>query len=106
MGTPAPTSLIVTVTPQPGAAPVRWTLTDDPPGGNHPDPAAACAALAAARRPFDPVPRDAVCTQQWGGPQTATIEGTWRGRPVRARYSRTDGCEISRWNALAPVLQP
>lgn len=42
----------------------------------------------------------------YGGPQTATIDGLWRGQRVHASYSRTDGCEIARWEALAPVLQP
>jgi hypothetical protein len=99
-------SLTVTVWPQVGARPLRWTLTDDPPGGDHPDPVGACAALAAARHPFAPVPPGSMCAQVYGGPQTATIEGVWRGERVSARYSRTDGCEIARWNAVAAVLQP
>lgn len=81
------------------------TLTCDPTGGDHPDADAACAALAAAGPPaFDAPPRDEMCTQQYGGPQVATVEGTVAGAPVSARFSRTDGCEISRWDALAPLL--
>ena len=49
-----------------------WTLTcapDGTPGGDHPDAASACAALAAATvDPFAPVPRDRMCTQVYGGP--------------------------------------
>jgi hypothetical protein len=41
---------------------------------------------------------------QYGGPATARITGTWHGRPVDATYKRTDGCEISRWQGLVPVL--
>lgn len=97
-------TLVVTVDDGTGGTPRTWTLTCDPPGGDHPDPVAACAAIEAARRPFAPVPAGMLCTQIYGGPQTATIEGTWRGEPVRASYKRSDGCEIARWNALAAVL--
>ncbi len=100
-----PSRLQITVWPGPGLAPSRWTLTADPPGGDHPDPAAACAALAAAPRPFAPVPAGTICAQVYGGPQTAAIEGSWAGQPVRASYSRVDGCQIARWNALAAVFQ-
>ena len=41
---------------------------------------------------------------QPGGPQVAVVTGTYRGRGVEARFSRTDGCEISRWKSMAPLL--
>lgn len=97
-------TLTVTVVDDAGATPRTWTLTCDPPGGSHPDADAACRAIDAARTPFAPKPADMACTQIYGGPQTATIEGTWRGERVSASYKRTDGCEIARWNALAAVL--
>ncbi|WP_024286723.1 SSI family serine proteinase inhibitor [Cellulomonas sp. KRMCY2] len=83
-----------------------FMLTCDPPGGDHPDPDAACAALAAAggADAFVAPPRDEMCTEIYGGPQVATVEGTVDGTRVRARFSRTNGCEISRWDALAPLL--
>jgi hypothetical protein len=82
-----------------------WTLTCDPAGGTHPDPAAACAALEAkGKTAMPPVPADAMCTQQFGGPQTAKITGTWKGEPVDASFARTNGCEISRWEALKGLL--
>jgi hypothetical protein len=102
---PARSSLRVTVWAGPGQPPATWTLTDDPPGGDHPDPAGACAALAAATRPFDPVPPGTMCAQLYGGPQTATIDGNWHGVPVHATYSRVDACEIGRWKALAAVFR-
>lgn len=102
----AGSTLVVTVRDSPAGPPRTWTLTCDPPGGDHPDPAAACRVLDAARAPFAPVPRGMQCLQVYGGPQTATIEGTWRGQPVRAAYRRTDGCEIARWDRLAAVLGP
>jgi hypothetical protein len=95
----------VSVTERPGAPPVIWTLTDNPLGGDHPDPAAAHAALAAAAHPFAPVPPGTMCAQVYGGPQMATIDGVWRGVPVHATYSRVDACEISRWNALSAVFR-
>ena len=53
-----------------------------PPGGDHPRAEAACRALETAPRdPFAPVAKDTLCTQMYGGPQTATITGMWRGRP-------------------------
>ncbi|MDO8106420.1 SSI family serine proteinase inhibitor [Isoptericola sp. b441] len=83
-----------------------WSLTCDPPGGAHPDPAWACVAIeqAGGASAFDPVPRDTACTQIYGGPQTAHVEGTVDGTPVDADFTRNNGCEINRWNALQPVL--
>ncbi|MEV8451051.1 SSI family serine proteinase inhibitor [Streptomyces sp. NPDC052095] len=79
-----------------------------PSGGGHPAARAACDRLdeLAGRGvdPFTPVPRDALCTMQFGGSATARITGTWRGRGVDAAFDRSDGCEISRWNTLRPVL--
>jgi hypothetical protein len=82
----------------------NWTLTCDPPGGDHPDPAAACGALAAVGDPFAPLLSDVVCTQQYGGDQTARISGTYRGEPVDLELSRVDGCRIQQWDRLGPVL--
>ncbi|WP_432544983.1 SSI family serine proteinase inhibitor [Kineococcus sp. SYSU DK002] len=75
-------------------------------GGDHPDAENACAAIAAARDPWAPVPADMACTMVYGGPQTATVTGTWGGVAVDARFARNDGCEIARWDRLAPLLQP
>lgn len=98
------TSLTVRVTARPGASPRVWRLRCDPPGGTHPNPAGACAALARAKNPFAPVPTGTVCAQIYGGPQTAAITGVWRGRTVSAHYTRRNGCETARWNALSAVL--
>ena len=51
-----------------------------------------------------PVPADVMCTEQYGGPQRARVTGTWHGRAVRASFTRTDGCQIARWDAIVPVL--
>ncbi|WP_020576159.1 SSI family serine proteinase inhibitor [Actinopolymorpha alba] len=102
--TTASTHLTITVWEDPDSAPRTWELTADPPGGTHPDPGAAVTAIETARNPFAPVPKDAICTQIWGGPQRAVIEGVWRGQPVSATYDKRNGCEIARWNALRAVL--
>ena len=99
-------SLEITVSSGPDAEGTTWTLTCDPAGGTHPTPEAACQALDEAADPFAPVPDDMVCTDIYGGPETATISGTWDGESVAATYQRTNGCEIARWEALAAVLTP
>ena len=84
-----------------------WTLTCDPAGGTHPDPAAACRALQAhGARALPPVRKDVACTQVYGGAQRARISGIWQGQQVRSSFSRVNGCEISRWDALRGLLPP
>lgn len=82
-----------------------WELTCDPAGGTHPDPDAACAAVRVAwPEAFEPVGPDVACTEVYGGPQTARVLGTVDGAPVDAAFSRTNGCEIGRWNAVVDLL--
>lgn len=100
-----PTVLRIEVVAEPGAQPSKHTLTCRPNGGSHPHAAAACRRLNHLQGdPFQPVPPGSVCTMNYGGPQRATVEGIARGKPVAARFERTDGCEIARWDALVPVL--
>lgn len=80
--------------------PVRWTLRCGPAGGTLPQPERACRRLLALRRPFAPVPPSTACTQIYGGPQTARVRGRLRGKRVSASFSRTDGCQISRWDRV------
>lgn len=86
----------------------RYELECEPPGGTHPAAEGACERLEQLAQegqdPFAPVPEDQMCTQQMGGPATARITGTWQGRQVDATFRRTNGCEISRWQTLEPVL--
>jgi len=84
---------------------VEATLTCDPVGGDLPDPAAACAALAGAgRAALAPVDPGSPCTMIFGGPEQARITGTLDGAPVDARLERANGCEIDRWDRLVAVL--
>ena len=98
------TQLQVELVPDAGATPRRWTLTCDPAGGDHPDAEAACADLAATDEPFAPLPEDALCTELYGGPQTAGVRGQFRGERVELELSRTDGCRTDQWDRLGALL--
>ena len=88
-----------------GTEPSRWTLScREPVEGSHPDAEAACAHLRTLEDPFAPLPSDVVCTEQYGGPQTAHVLGRWNGQPVDLELSRTDGCHIAQWDALVPLV--
>ena len=90
-----------------GTAPERYTLLcGEAPDGDHPDAAAACAHLEGLEEPFAPLSTDLMCTEQYGGPETARITGRWHGEPVELELSRTDGCTISQWEDMGPVLPP
>jgi len=103
-GASGSTNLTIVVDPGTGKT-TTWTLTCDPADGTHPDPSAACAALAAkGKTALPPVAKDVMCTQIYGGPQTAKITGTWNDEPVNASFKRTNGCEVSRWKALQGLL--
>jgi hypothetical protein len=87
-----------------GGTDERWTLTCSPAGGDHPDPEAACAAIAEHADALTPVAGDVACTQQYGGPQEAVVDGTIDGEPYHGSFHRRDGCWIARWQALQPLL--
>ena len=96
------TELRITYWPQGRAAgpAKKWTLSCEPTGGTLSQAASACRKLGAMRNPFAPIPRDAICTELYGGPQVAHITGSFRGRAVRAQLARRNGCEISRFDRL------
>ncbi len=88
-----------------GTEPETWTLTCvGLVEGSHPDAEGACEHLKGMDDPFAPLPADVMCTEQFGGPQTARVIGRWNGEPVDLELSRTDGCHISQWDALGPLL--
>lgn len=88
-----------------GSATTPWTLgCGNPVSGTHPDPVAACAHLQALDEPFAPLPADQMCTEQYGGPQTARVTGQWADEPVELGLSRTNGCAISQWEGLVPLV--
>jgi len=98
----ASTSLHITVWPQGVGQPAHrvYTLKCAPVGGTLPKRAAACTRLLRAERPFAPTPRGVACTMIYGGPQEALVTGRFRGKLVRAHFSRKDGCELARWNRV------
>jgi hypothetical protein len=84
-----------------------WTLSCQPPGGNHPDPSKACGVLGSnGAKAFQPTPANVACSQVYGGPQKALIRGTWRGKAVDAQFDLENGCEVARWNLLLGLLPP
>lgn len=50
-------------------------------------------------------PRDRVCTQIYGGPETGRIVGTIGERRIDRRFSKTNGCEIADWRRAEPLLR-
>jgi hypothetical protein len=102
---PPPDDLLVEIHPG-GSSPVEtYRLTcGTPVTGNHPTGAAACAHLDRLAHPFAPIPADRMCSQIYGGPQTAHVTGRWKGAVVDLRLSRVDGCRVEQWNSLGPLL--
>jgi hypothetical protein len=103
---PTPTDLKITVWPngrEEGDA-KKFTLRCGPATGTLPKAATACSKLATLPHPFRPVAGDAVCTEQYGGPQQALVTGRLRGNPVWATFSATNGCQISRAKKIAFLL--
>ncbi len=70
-----------------------------------PDESAGCRTVADLDPAvFEPTPGTTACTQQYGGPEKATVKGTFKGEPVDAQFSRENGCEIARWQDAQPLL--
>lgn len=44
-----------------------------------------------------------MCTQQYGGPEVATVTGTLGDEQVDATFSRQDGCAIGAFDAASPL---
>ncbi|ALO68343.1 serine protease inhibitor [Arthrobacter alpinus] len=102
--------LTITLTESPQATARTFRLVAEgatpAPESTLPDPAAALAAVEKyGEKMFFPVPDpNKVCTQQYGGPEIAQVTGWFHGKEVNATFKRTDGCEISQWQALAPLF--
>jgi hypothetical protein len=102
--------LAITVKPSDADPEVHYTLVcvNGAPDAEskHPSADAACAALKANAALLSPPKRgaDVVCTEQYGGPQMADVSGVVDGISVDASFTRTNGCEISAWDAAKDVL--
>ncbi len=102
--------LAIMVKPSETGTPTSFTLVcqDGVPAeeSSHPDATAACEAIKDNPAILSPAPSAQAqpCTQQYGGPQQATVTGVVDGRSVNATFSLRDGCEIAAWNAAKAVL--
>ena len=84
---------------------VVWRLQCEPTGGDHPDAAAACAALTSVKDPFGKLAPPPRCKEIPGSsPEVAVLEGEFRGRHVRSRFDRSSACVSGRWDRIAPVF--
>lgn len=71
------------------------------PRGSVDDPGHSCDLLAdAPEQLFQPVPEGKACTLLYGGPEQARVSGRLRGRPIDSTFTRSDGCQIDRWQQL------
>ncbi len=102
-GEPGTGQLQITYIPEPGVKPRTATLvcpaTDS-------DDRAACEQIESLSAAFDPVPPGKGCALIYGGPEQIALYGTWAGERVNTTLTRTDGCEMERYESLAPVLLP
>ncbi|MFJ6003005.1 serine protease inhibitor [Arthrobacter sp. NPDC092385] len=103
-------ALTITIKQDAAAEPVQYVLecVDGAPGpaSTLPGAEAACTAVAKLGAGFFTArpDKDIICTQQYGGPQTASISGEIDGTTVLAAFALTDGCEISRWDRVRDIL--
>ncbi|MFI0357314.1 SSI family serine proteinase inhibitor [Actinomadura sp. 9N407] len=97
-------SLTIEVKASAQAPAKTWKLSCDPANGDHPKAQQACAALGKVKEPFKPVPPDQMCTKIYGGPEVATVKGTWQNERINTRFTRADGCELNRWSKVAPLF--
>lgn len=99
---------------EPAAAPPPASVADltveVEPGGKRAtvrcDAPRDCADIAAVKpEVFEPTPGNVACTQQYGGPETAIVKGTFKGEQIDTKFSRQNGCEIARWEDARPILE-
>ena len=128
--TPTPTPTVPTTTTTPGPpqtfltvviwprgkkyAPKVFRLSclggENAPGGGGatgqvPNKAASCRRVRQLGvKGFAPVPLDVACTAIYGGPAIAEVGGLIKGHLLKARFTRADGCQISRWDRFKFLL--
>ncbi len=69
----------------------------------------ACIALAdddVRTRIIDGAPADRICTEIYGGPDFATIVGSYEGDTVSTTVDRNNGCGIDDWDRLLVDILP
>ena len=88
-------ALTLTVSPTHGAASTVY-LRCRPAGGSHPNPEAACRAVADAHGDFDNLPHSpqfVACTMEYR-PVIASARGSWHGHPVRWQHTFANPCTL------------
>ena len=78
-----------------------YTLRCNPDAGTVPRAAIVCNKLDTLTRPFAPMRKTLVCTDQYGGPQQALIVCRHKGEQVWTVIGMRNGCEIARAKRLA-----
>jgi hypothetical protein len=86
----AATNLVVTVWADPTTSVPPVTTTLD-------------KASGATLKDFVPTAPDQPCTEIYGGPGKATVMGTLDGKAVNATFTRSNGCEIARWEKMVSL---
>lgn len=73
--------------------------------GTHPNRKAICSLLAKkGLKIFAPTPTGMACSMIYGGPETARVTGTVGSTRVKGAFSKTDGCQVARWQAALPLF--
>ena len=98
-------SLVVTYKETPSSAAQKWTLKCNPAGGTMKGSKSVCGKLALLSSPFAKPSNSEMCAQIFESAEVATVSGTWNGKKVFARFSKSDGCEQKRWKDLAFLVQ-
>jgi hypothetical protein len=96
-------SLEVIFSPAGGRPARHWTLRCAPPGGNSPDPAAACAKLVRWGNLFSPPKGHVMCPMIMASAQRVTVDGTYYGKKIHETVV-DGGCDLSRWYKLKQIF--
>lgn len=75
-------------------------------GSDHPQSEDACTFLDGPGKTLltDEAQKDAECTQESAGPQTAIVEGTLNDASVQRTFALGNGCKISAWKSAEALL--
>jgi len=82
----------------------HWTLRCAPPGGNVPDPQAACQRLLGNQTIFIPSPHHVMCPQMMGDGPSFLVSGTFLGAHVH-RAIVDGGCDMAKWSILHAIFE-
>ncbi|MGO2004015.1 hypothetical protein [Arthrobacter rhombi] len=75
-------------------------------GTDHPQAEAACTFLDGPGKIVltEKTKKDADCTQESAGPQTAIVQGTLNEASVQRAFALGNGCKISAWKSAEALL--